>query len=102
MASAKNSAARDREEYMNIYRVPRCTLSAAFVPSATLEIRPDSFSRSLSEFRKLSCTAVDYRLYLFLGLFRDWYDAVQVLVDEESHEHLPIRLTGALERSQNR
>ena len=70
------------------HSVPGRALPAALVPPAALQIRPDSLARALREFRELPRAAVDYGLDLLLGLLRDRHDAVEVLVDEQPHEHL--------------
>jgi hypothetical protein len=70
-------------------RVPRrVRVSGTFVPPAGLEISADPFPGSFRELRKLPRARIDYCLDLLLGLLADRHHAVQVLVDEEPHEHV--------------
>ena len=77
------------EEIENVtYSIPGSSFSSAFVPATAFEIRPDPFSGAFGKLWKLSRATVDDGLNFLLGLFRDGHNAVQVLVNEESHEHL--------------
>lgn len=64
------------------------------VPSARLQVRADSLSRALGKLGKLSRAGVDYCLDFLFGLLRDGNHSVEILVDEQTHEHLEFEGSG--------
>jgi len=64
------------------------SVAGLLVAPARLQIGAYSFAGSVAELRELSGARVDDGLDLLLGLLRDGYDAIEILIDEQSHEHL--------------
>lgn len=62
--------------------------SDLLVPPAALQVSPDTFASSFSELRELPCAGVDDGLDLLFRLLADGYYPIEVLVDEETDEHL--------------
>ena len=56
--------------------------------SAGFEVGADALAGSFLELRELSAAGLDDGLDLLLGLFGDGNHPVQVLVHEQTHEHL--------------
>jgi hypothetical protein len=61
---------------------------AATHPTAALEVSSNSLASPVVKLRKLAVASFEYRLHLVLGLLGNWHDAVEVLVDEQTHEQL--------------
>merc|ERR1719495_465992 len=63
-------------------------LTRSFCPATRLQICADPLTRPVRILRELTAATVDDCLYFFLWLFRDWYMAVEVLVDEQANKHI--------------
>ena len=66
--------------------------SAPLGPPAGLEVGPNPLPRALGVLGELARARVDDGLDLLLGLLGDRNMAVQVLVHEQSNEHLQMRM----------
>lgn len=64
------------------------TVSRLLVAATRLEIGANPLAGTIAELGKLSGARVNDGLNLFLWLLGDGYDAIEILVHKQTHEHL--------------